>query len=82
MLPEPPLPPTLEEAHALVRLLWAELVAVRTEVAGLQTRVQELRQASGNPAIERTMQLLDLYCHMARWELGDVRAMNPESESG
>ena len=38
--------------------------------------------ASGNPAIERTMQLLDLYCHMARWELGDVRAMNPESESG
>ena len=45
----------------------------------LQTRVQELRQASGNPAIERTMQLLDLYCHMARWELGDVRAMNPES---
>ena len=47
----------------------------------LQTRVRELRQAADNPAIERTMQLLDLYCHMARWELGDVRAMNAETES-
>ena len=47
----------------------------------LQMRVRELRQASDNPAIERTMQLLDLYCHMARWELGDVRAMNPEAEA-
>ena len=46
----------------------------------LQARVQELRQASDNPAIERTMQLLDLYCHMARWELGDVEAMTPEAE--
>jgi len=26
------------------------------------------------------MQLLDLYCHMARWELGDVEAMTPEEE--
>jgi hypothetical protein len=26
------------------------------------------------------MQLLDLYCHMARWELGDVEAMTPEAE--
>ena len=47
----------------------------------LQSRVQELRQAADNPALERTMQLLDLYCHMARWELGDVRAMNPEAEA-
>jgi len=47
----------------------------------LQARVRELRQASDNPAIERTMQLLDLYCHMARWELGDVDAMTPEAES-
>ena len=47
----------------------------------LQARVQELRQASDNPAIERTMQLLDLYCHMARWELGDVQSMNAEAET-
>jgi len=46
----------------------------------LQARVRELRQASDNPAIERTMQLLDLYCHMARWELGDVEAMTSEAE--
>ena len=39
----------------------------------IQAEVQRLRQASDNPAIERTMQLLDLYCHMARWELGTSR---------
>jgi hypothetical protein len=50
-------------------------------IRDIQTRVRELRQATDNPAIERTMQLLDLYCHMARWELGDVQAMNPEVEA-
>jgi len=50
-------------------------------IRDLQALVQELRQASDNPAIERTMQLLDLYCHMARWELGDVQAMIPEVEA-
>jgi hypothetical protein len=49
-------------------------------IRDLQTRVQALRQTSDNPAIERTMQLMDLYCHMARWELGDVQAMIPEAE--
>lgn len=47
MSPEPPLPQTLEEAHALVRLLWVELVAVRTELAGLQARVQEVEARLG-----------------------------------
>jgi hypothetical protein len=47
MLPEPPLPQTLEEAHGLVRVLWAELLAVRAELAGLQTRVQELEARLG-----------------------------------
>jgi len=50
-------------------------------IRDLQARVHELRQASDNTAIERTMQLLDLYCHMARWELGDVQAMIPEAEA-
>jgi transposase len=47
MLTEPPLPPTLDEAPALVRLLWAELVALRAECASLQTRVQELEARLG-----------------------------------
>ena len=49
-------------------------------IRDLQARVQELREVSDIPAIERTMQLLDLYCHMARWELGDIQAMIPELE--
>ncbi|HEY7059964.1 MAG TPA: IS66 family transposase [Chloroflexota bacterium] len=47
MLPEPPRPQTLEEAHALIRGLWAALLAVRTDLAGLQTRVQELEARVG-----------------------------------
>ena len=56
-------------------------------IRDLQARVRELRQASDNPAIERTMQLLDLYCHMARWELGgrrgdDARGGRPMTDWG
>jgi transposase len=47
MLPEPPLPQTLEAAHALIRVLWAELLAVRADLAGLQARVQELEARLG-----------------------------------
>jgi len=47
----------------------------------LQRRVRALREASDAPAIERTMQILEMYCHMARWELGDCVEMIPEVES-
>ncbi len=46
----------------------------------LQRQVRSLRAETDNPAIERTMQILDMYCHMARWQLGDVHAMIPEAE--
>ncbi len=46
----------------------------------LQRQVRSLRVETDNPAIERTMQILDMYCHMARWQLGDVQAMIPEAE--
>ena len=46
----------------------------------LQRQVKQLRQETEIPAIERTMQLLEMYCHMARWQLGDIQAMVPELE--
>lgn len=46
----------------------------------LQRQVRQLREGTDIPAVERTMQLLDMYCHMARWELGDLEAMVPEAE--
>ena len=46
----------------------------------LQDQVRALRMGTDMPAIERTMQILDMYCHMARWQLGDVQAMIPEAE--
>lgn len=46
----------------------------------LQRRACELRDATDVPAVERAMQLAEMYCHMARWELGDVRGMIPEVE--
>lgn len=46
----------------------------------LQREVRALRVGTDNPAIERTMQILEMYCHMARWQLGDIQAMLPEAE--
>jgi len=51
------------------------------QIEEIQSRVRQLRRATEIPTIERTMQLLDMYCHMARWELGDVHAMTPETEA-
>jgi hypothetical protein len=45
----------------------------------LQRLVRELRAATESPTLERTMQLLDMYCHIARWELGDVEALSAET---
>ena len=51
------------------------------ELVDLQRRVRALREASDAPTIERTMHILEMYCHMARWELGDCSEMIPEVES-
>ena len=47
----------------------------------LETRVRELRQATDVPALARTLSMFDTYCHIARWELGDIGALSPESEA-
>ena len=49
-------------------------------VRDLEQRVRELRRATESPTLERTMQLFELYCHIARWELGDVDALAPDVE--
>ena len=49
-------------------------------VRDLEQRVRELRRATDSPALERTMHLFELYCHIARWELGDVDALAPDIE--
>lgn len=38
----------------------------------LQRRAHELRTSTDSPTLERTMQLFDMHCHIARWELGDI----------
>jgi hypothetical protein len=47
----------------------------------LQRQVRVLREATDVPSLERTMHLLEMYCHMARWELGDCAEMIPEDET-
>jgi len=51
------------------------------QLIDLQRRVRALRDATDIPSLERTMQLLEMYCHMARWELADCTEMIPELES-
>ena len=46
------------------------------EIAG---RVRELRQATDIPALERTMQLIEMHCDIARWELGEVSPWTPST---
>ena len=50
-------------------------------VREIEAMVREVRQGTDLPAVERTMQLLELYCHLTRWELGDITAMLPEAEA-
>ena len=50
------------------------------QLVDLQRRVRALRATTDIPALERTMQLLEMYCHLARWELGDCAEMIPELE--
>jgi hypothetical protein len=44
-------------------------------------RVRELRQATDIPALERAMQLVDMYCDIARWELGEISPWTPSTSS-
>ncbi len=50
------------------------------QLVDIQRRVRALREATDVPSLERTMHLLEMYCHMARWELGDCAEMIPELE--
>ena len=38
----------------------------------LTERIRDLREATDSPALERTMQLMETYCEIARWELGEI----------
>ena len=48
----------------------------------IQARARALRDGVDNPTLERVAQLIELNCHIARWDLGDVEAMTPEVEGG
>ena len=50
MLNEAPAPRTLDDALALLDLVWAELIALRAENAQLRARVQELEARLGQNA--------------------------------
>ena len=52
-----------------------EIVA---RLRGLQREARALRAAAESPALARHLELVELSCHMARWEIGDVEAMTPE----
>jgi transposase len=49
MLPEPPRPTTLEEATAMLRLVWEELVRLREENAALRVRLSQTSRNSSRP---------------------------------
>jgi len=49
-------------------------------LADIQARARAIRDAVDNPTVERVAQVIELNCHVARWDLGDVEALTPEDQ--
>lgn len=50
------------------------------KLAAIRRLVREIKDLTPSPAIERSMHLADMYCHMAQWQLGEVISLVPEVE--
>jgi len=50
------------------------------KLAAIRALLREIKDNTESPAIERSMHLADMYCHMAQWQLGEVISLVPELE--
>lgn len=50
------------------------------KLATIRRLVREIKDSTPSPAIERSMHLADMYCHLAQWQLGEVISLVPEVE--
>lgn len=58
----------------------SDRAAVVRRLREIQRLARRLRRDATAPVIERVAQIIETECHLARWALGDVRAMIPEDE--
>lgn len=53
---------------------------VLVRLKDIRRSVREIKDSCESPAIERSMHLIDMYCHMAQWQLGEIETITPEDE--
>ncbi|MBI2369573.1 MAG: hypothetical protein HYV08_04930 [Deltaproteobacteria bacterium] len=49
---------------------------------GIRGQARRIKDGTDSPAIERSMHMVDMYCHMAQWQLGELEGVMPEVETG
>ena len=52
--------------------------AVAEQLRGLREHVAALREHNAYPAVERSLQLVDMNLHLALWQLGEIHEPMPE----
>lgn len=47
----------------------------------IRGQARRIKDGTDSPAIERSMHMVDMYCHMAQWQLGELEGVMPEVET-
>ena len=51
------------------------------KLATLRALVRSIQDGTDNPSVERSMAMMELYCHLAQWNLGAEVDVVPEIET-
>ena len=51
------------------------------KLATLRTLARAIQEGTDNPSVERAMYMVELYCHLAQWNLGADVDVVPEIET-
>ena len=50
------------------------------KLAALRVLARTVQDAAANPSVERCMAMVDMYCHLAQWNLGAEVDIVPDIE--
>jgi hypothetical protein len=56
----------------------AEETRLAAALRGLRAEVATLREHNACPAVERSLQIVDMNLHLALWQLGEIHEPMPE----
>jgi hypothetical protein len=53
---------------------------ILTDLAEIRRIVQRMRAAVDIPSVDRSLRMVEIYCHMMQWQLGGTDQVLPELE--